>query len=106
MDTPTDVDLRALDGRRMSETEYLALPETMRRMELVDGLVVCEPGPSEGHQGILDGLLCDLHSWTRGLASPPTLRFAPLDVRFGPKRILQPDLFVFLDPLPRDVKTP
>jgi Uma2 family endonuclease len=34
------------------------------------------------------------------------VRFAPLDVRFGAGRILQPDLLVFLDPLPRGVKTP
>jgi Uma2 family endonuclease len=90
----------------MSEAEYLALPETMRRMELVDGLVVCESSATEGHQAILHELSGELHFWTRGLASPPTVRFAPLDVRFQAERILQPDLLVFLDPLPRGVKTP
>jgi Uma2 family endonuclease len=102
----SEVDLRALDGRRMSEAEYLALPVTMRRMELVDGLVVCEPSATDGHQAMLGGLYDELRGWTRMVEAPATLRFAPLDVRFGANRILQPDLFVFLEPLPRDVKTP
>jgi len=106
MDTLADVDFRALDGHRMSEAEYLALPESKLRVELVDGLVVCEPGPTDGHQRLLQCVYDSVHAWTGSLARAPTVRWAPLDVRFGPNRILQPDLFVFLEPLPRDVKTP
>lgn len=77
---------------RLSEAEFLALPETTRRVELVDGEVLVAPAPSALHQEVLRRLVRELE---RGLAAAEpnvTLLFAPTDVRFGDRRILQPDV--------------
>ena len=90
----------------MTEAEYLALPETMEKMELVDGFVVCEPSAGEPHQGILFRLALALGNWAESRTPPPTVRVAPLDIRFAADRILQPDLMLWCDPLVRPVAMP
>ena len=93
-------------GRIWTEGEYLALPETIQRTELLDGELVCEPSPGDGHQGIVGNLHVELQLWARAQSPMPTIRLGPFDIRFAPGRILQPDLCVFLDPLPRGVAMP
>ena len=91
---------------RVSEREFLALPESIRPMELVDGEVVMAPSPSFWHQEVLTRLVTQLRAWAATQSPAPTVVQAPLDVRFAPARILQPDAMVFLDPLLRELKGP
>jgi Uma2 family endonuclease len=90
----------------VSEAEFLALPETMDRVELLDGEVVVSPAPTFGHQLTLRRLVTALDNWARGQAEPVTIGMAPLDVRFAPGRILQPDAFVVFGHIPREHRGP
>src|SRR5687767_8964228 len=91
---------------RVSEAEFLRLPESSRPTELVDGEVIVAPSPTYWHQEVLLRLVAALRAWAAAQVFPVTVMQAPLDVRFGPGRILQPDAMVFLEKLPRDIATP
>lgn len=74
--------------------EYMALPETMTRQEVVDGVIVMCPTPTYGHQRILNFLNHDLfdHVYDHDLGE---IILSPADVliRKQPKlRTRQPDL--------------
>lgn len=87
--------LPAAAPARVTEDEFLALPETMDRVELVDGEVLVSPSPTDRHQHLVVELTFALRAWC-GAHPPAQVRVAPLDIRFGPDRILQPDVFVAL----------
>jgi Uma2 family endonuclease len=106
MVTRADLDPMALDGTFMTEADYLALPETKAHVELVDGLVVCEPTPSFGHQRGSVVIVTALEMWARTRDPKATVVAAPLDIRFGPGRILQPDVAVYCAPLVEPVAMP
>jgi Uma2 family endonuclease len=80
--------------RLVSEKEFLQLPESTAKIELVDGEVVVAPSPSFWHQEVLARMVEALRAWARRQKRPITVGQAPLDVRFGNDRILQPDAFV------------
>lgn len=80
----------------VSEEEFLALPETMLKVELLDGEVIMAPAPSVLHQEILRRLVLELGLWARQQRDPVFVGQNPVDIRFGPDRILQPDAFVIL----------
>lgn len=86
----------AVQRRLVSEAEFLALPESLDKVELLDGEVIVSPSPSYWHQEVLQRIVFALLAWARKAAPSPeiTIGQAPLDVRFGPGRILQPDAFV------------
>ena len=86
----------------VSEAEFLALPESTERVELLDGEVIVAPGPSFWHQEILRRIVFSLGQWAVRQTHPVTVGQSPLDVRFGPDRILQPDAFVILDAVAAD----
>lgn len=90
----------------ISEAEFLALPESMDRIELLDGEVIVSPSPSVWHQELLGRLVHQLRSWAAGTADPAFVGQAPLDVRFAAGRILQPDVFVVLGSVPLDREGP
>ncbi|MGM0577147.1 MAG: Uma2 family endonuclease [Myxococcota bacterium] len=96
----------AIRPNRVSEAEFLQLPETMDRIELVDGEVVVSPSPSAMHQELLGAVYAALRAWARSRDEPVTGGLAPLDVKFGSDRILQPDAFVILDRIPLDEPGP
>ncbi|MDP2312022.1 MAG: Uma2 family endonuclease [Pseudomonadota bacterium] len=81
----------------VSEEEFLALPESMDHVELLDGEVIMAPAPSFLHQEILRRLVQRLSEWADRQPTPVTVGQNPLDIRFAPDRILQPDAFVILD---------
>ncbi len=90
----------------VSESDFLALPESTRPMELVDGEVVMAPSPNFWHQELLGRLVVALRTWAATAPSPVTVAQAPLDVRFAAGRILQPDAMVFLTKLDREIVSP
>lgn len=90
----------------VSEEEFLSLPESMDRIELLEGEVIVSPSPSVWHQELLSRIVHALRSWQETRAEPAFIGQAPLDVRFGPGRILQPDAFVCLDAVSFDLEGP
>lgn len=90
---------------RVSEEEFLSLPESLDRIELIDGEVIVSPSPIFWHQEVLRRLLFALGRWAEGKVDV-TVAQAPLDVRFAPNRILQPDAMVFLDHIARSQMGP
>lgn len=85
----------------VSEGEFLSLPESTDKIELVDGEVVVSPSPTYWHQEILMRLVGALRAWVAKQKRAVTVGQAPLDVRFAPGRILQPDAFVLFARVPR-----
>src|SRR5688500_11006177 len=79
--------------RLVSEAEFLALPESMDKVELLDGEVVAPPAPSFGHQETQGRLIQALRNWAQAQPGPVVVGNAPFDIHFGPGRILQPDVF-------------
>jgi Uma2 family endonuclease len=90
---------------RVSEAEFLSLPESLERIELIDGEVIVSPSPVFWQQEVLRRLLLALGQWAAG-RTDVTVAQAPLDVRFAPNRILQPDAMVFLARISRDQAGP
>lgn len=90
----------------VSETEFNALPESNQRIELVDGEVIVAPSPGYRHQEVLTRIVMALRSWVEANRAAVSVVQAPLDIRFGPGRILQPDAMVFVQILPDDIETP
>lgn len=84
----------------ISEAEFLSLPETTQKVELLDGEVVILPSPGPRHQLILQRLVRALMNWADAQPLSVVVGQAPWDVRFGPDRILQPEAFVLLQALP------
>jgi len=78
----------------VTEEEFLSLPESTEKVELVDGEVILSPSPSYRHQWILRKVVRALEDWASTQTQEVTVGMAPLDVRFAAGRILQPDAFV------------
>jgi Uma2 family endonuclease len=90
---------QALNHARMTEEEFLALPESKEHLELIDGEVIHMPGPVVHHQVIVGNLYVHLRAWAN--AHPPAwVGLSPCDVRLQTGRIVQPDLFILVDGLP------
>lgn len=85
---------------RVTEEEFLALPETMERVELLDGEIIAAPSPLGSHQFALGRLFSRLDAWASRDRNI-WVALSPLDIRFGPERILQPDISVFTTVRPR-----
>jgi Uma2 family endonuclease len=81
--------VQALKRKLVSEEEFLSLPESMDKVELLDGEVIVPPAPSFRHQEILGRLCAALRVWAQTYAAPITVGQSPLDVRFAANRILQ-----------------
>lgn len=90
----------------LSEAAFLALPPSDRKVELLDGEVVVSPSVTWEHQDRVRRLFLALSAWAQRSGGSWDVCFAPLDVRFGDDRILQPDLFVLRAPPSRPVQMP
>lgn len=84
----------------VTEAEFLSLPESTQRMELIDGEVYVPPSPTFWHQETLSRIMTALRNWAATQAGPVTVCQAPMDVRFAPGRVLQPDGFVLFSLVP------
>jgi Uma2 family endonuclease len=89
-----------------TEAEFLSLPESNQHIELVDGEVIRAPSPTLRHQEILGRVYEALRTWVRAQKIDTTVVQAPLDVRFAPGRILQPDVMAFLPALRANTELP
>jgi Uma2 family endonuclease len=99
--------MRATRRRHLvSEEEFLALPESTDKIELIDGEVFLSPAPTVLHQEVLLRIVLALRTWASRQGGPVFVGLSPLDVRFAPDRILQPDAFLILDRIPLDWKGP
>jgi Uma2 family endonuclease len=88
--------MQALRPTLVTEEEFLALPESMNKVELLDGEVLLSPAPTPRHQRLAFGLAYALETWARARTEPAFVGISPCDIRFAPDRILQPDVFVIL----------
>lgn len=96
----------ALQRPVISEEDFLRLPESTAKIELVDGEVIVAPSPSYWHQEVLGRIVVALRAWAAKRKGPVTIGQAPLDVRFAAGRILQPDAFVLFGRIPRNHEGP
>ncbi len=73
--------------------DYLALPETMQRYEIIDGDMIMEPSPTVEHQWIVGRLFRALGRYV-GEHQIRYIFLAPLDVQIPGERFRtrQPDL--------------
>jgi Uma2 family endonuclease len=76
---------------RLTYPELRAMPDDGTRYELIDGEVFVTPSPSEKHQRILVNLLVSVHNHVVA-NNLGRVYVAPLDVVFGERTALQPDL--------------
>ena len=84
---------------RVSEEQFLSLPESHDHVELVDGEVMLAPAPLPLHQLVVGNLFVVFREWAR--AHPPAFAgLSSLDVRLAAGRIVQPDLLLVLRGLP------
>src|SRR6266536_3781722 len=73
-----------------TEADYLALPETRQRIELLDGSLLVTPAPSSDHQQLARRLANLLEA-----AAPAELEVVEaVNVRVAPSKLLIPDLLV------------
>ncbi|MBI4639644.1 MAG: Uma2 family endonuclease [Candidatus Tectomicrobia bacterium] len=82
--------------KALTYKEYLALPETMQRYEIIDGELIMPPAPTPDHQWILRTLVLHLQTFVAESRLGEIL-FAPLDILISrdPLRTRQPDLAYF-----------
>jgi Uma2 family endonuclease len=77
-----------------TEQEWAALPESMGRVELLDGALVVSPLPAVSHQRLVRNLACALEA-----AAPAGFEvFDGLNVQVGRDRIMIPDIVVLDKP--------
>ena len=69
------------------------LPEDSDRYEVIDGVLYVTPSPSDDHQDVV-GLLFRRIGEYLDRSPVGWVRVSPADVRFGPKRGVQPDVYV------------
>jgi len=81
---------------RFTYQDYLALPETINRVELIGGELVREPSPGASHQKIVGNLYYHLRRFVRRRRLG-TVFLGPLDVVLGAEgeeEVFQPDILV------------
>ncbi len=89
-----------------TEEEFLRLPESLQKVELIDGEIIVSPSPDYWHQEILRRIVFALGGWALKQRKPVAVCQSPLDVRFGRGRILQPDAFILFGAVARSHKGP
>ena len=84
-------------AKKLTFEEWLNLPETKERYEIVDGVMYVPPGPSVDHQWIQYEVAARLGQFVRPRGMGVVLT-APLDVMIQrePLRVRQPDI-LFLE---------
>lgn len=81
-------------ARRYTVEEVLAFPADGNRYELVHGVLLVTPAPSQRHQGVLGELYVELKAYLRPYPNLAVAFFSPADIIWSPDDYVQPDLFV------------
>jgi len=78
-------------GRALTRDDLDTLPDDGHRYELIDGVLVVSPSPSQEHQSMLGELFVLLRA-----ACPADLKvlLAPFDVALAADTVVQPDIVV------------
>jgi Uma2 family endonuclease len=76
--------------------DLLAFPDDGLRRELIDGELIVSPSPKTRHQRILLRLAATLRTHLQEHGGGEVF-IAPLDVLFGRRDVVEPDLFFVLD---------
>ena len=82
----------AIATREWTVEEVWALPEDGNRYEVIDGELFVTPSPSYAHQDAGGLLYARLLSYLAS-ARVAHVYMAPADVRYGPRTLVQPDVF-------------
>jgi Uma2 family endonuclease len=80
--------MNATEVQTMSAEEFLALPESMTRMELIQGEVLMAPAPEIDHQRTVGYL----HILLKTITGTGEVLISPVDVHLGEASVLQPDV--------------
>src|SRR5690349_1704221 len=86
-----------LTEKQMTLQEFLALPETNERIELIAGEMIVSPSSRYEHQRIVGSS----HLLLRQIFTTGYVVLSPMDVIFDDGNVLQPDLFWVADDSPR-----
>ena len=77
----------------MNADDFLSLPETEARFELVNGVVLMSPSPRPRHWRFVQEILIQIQTFARPLGGFDT--YAEVDVRLDDSTVYQPDLAVY-----------
>jgi Uma2 family endonuclease len=81
-------------GEWTVEDMWALLPDDDgKRYEVIDGVLYVTPSPSNPHQDAVGPLYLLLYEYLRR-SKAGWVRISPADVRFGPRRGVQPDVYV------------
>lgn len=86
-------------GGPWTEASFYELPQSNRRIELLDGQLLMSPSPSTFHQLLSLGIAAEL----RRVCPPEWVVLQGVDVRVGAGRIFVPDVLVVRAPI-RDLQ--
>lgn len=80
-------------AKKLTFENYLALPETKQRYEIVDGVLIMAPAPTPDHQWVAQEIFVLLRDFVGGRSTGVVL-LAPVDllIQRQPLRTRQPDL--------------
>ncbi|MBX3132593.1 MAG: Uma2 family endonuclease [Gemmatimonadaceae bacterium] len=95
--------MAALIDSDWTAERWRALPDDGKRCEVLDGELWQTPSPSSRHNAVAEELYDALRPWARE-SRLARVRYAPADIEFSPRRVLQPDLYAipWADQPPRD----
>lgn len=87
------VDGMAVHAKKLTYADYLALPETKQRCEIVDGVLLMPPGPTPEHQWVVQEIFLQCSDFVKGSGIGVAL-IAPVDlvIQREPLRVRQPDV--------------
>lgn len=71
---------------------WRALPEDGKRYEVLDGELWVTPSPTSRHNAVAEEFYDAMRPWARD-AKLARVRYAPADIEFSERRVLQPDLY-------------
>ena len=80
-------------AERWTVEQVLGLPDDGQRHEVIDGELFMTPAPRLVHQEALRALYDELAEYVRAQRQG-VLFWSPADIVFGPRTLVQPDLFV------------